>query len=152
MSNEWRRAAAALSDERRREVWARAVLGLEQPADRTTAKALKELLAAGLVDDEGRAVDAFGRLLAESPALARTGVERWLVEGRIDSMPSRPADRRDLLDWVAQRLPGRELTEAEVGEHLALLTVDVATLRRYLVDHGLLDRAPDGSAYRVIRG
>lgn len=151
MSNEWRRAAAALSDPRRREVWARAVLGLEQPADRTTAKALKELRAAGLIDDAGGPLDAFGRLLAESPAVARTGVDRWLVDGRIDSMPSRPADRRDMLDWVAQRLPDRELTEAEVGDHLAALTGDVATLRRYLVDHGLLERARDGSAYRVVR-
>lgn len=151
MSNQWRRAAAALSDERRREVWARAVLGLEQPADRATTKALTELCAAGLVDEAGHAVDAFGRLLAEAPALARTGVDRWLADGRIDSMPSRPADRRDLLAWVAQRLPERDLTEAEVGEHLTQLTGDVATLRRYLVDEGLLERAPDGSAYRVAR-
>jgi hypothetical protein len=150
MSNEWRRAAAVLSDERRREVWARAVLGLEQPADRITAKALRELRTAGLLDDAGQPVDAFGRLLAATPALARTGVDRWLVDGRIDSMPSRPADRRELLDWVAARIPGRELTESELGEHLAPLTGDVATLRRYLVDHELLGRTPDGSAYRVI--
>ena len=124
------------------------VLGLPQPDDRATAKALAELRAAGLVDDEDRAVNEFARLLADEPALARTGVERWLVDGRVDSMPSRPADRRELLEWVAARLPDRELTEAEAGEHLALVSPDVATLRRSLVDHGLLMRAPDGTSYR----
>lgn len=124
------------------------MLELPQPEDRATAKALAELRAAGLVDEEGRAVNEFARLLADDPALARTGVDRWLAGGRIASMPSRPADRRELLEWVAARLPERELTEREVGEHLALVTGDVATLRRYLVDHGLLARAADGTSYR----
>lgn len=124
------------------------MLELPQPEDRATAKALAELRAAGLVDEEGRAVNEFARLLADDPALARTGVDRWLADGRIASMPSRPADRRELLEWVAARLPERELTEREVGEHLALVTGDVATLRRYLVDHSLLARAADGTSYR----
>lgn len=150
MSNEWRRVAAALSDERRRDTWARAVLDLPQPDDRATVKALAELRSAGLLDEEGRAIDAFGRLLAAAPALARTGVDRWLVDGRIDTMPSRPVDRLELLEWVAARLPRRDVTESELGEHLSVLSNDTATLRRYLVDHGLLGRAADGSAYRVL--
>ncbi len=150
MSNQWRRMAAALADDRRRDVWARAVLGVAQADDRATRKALAELTAAGLIDSDGHAVNGFARLLADTPALARTGVERWLVDGRIASMPARPADRRELLEWLAARLPDRELTEAEVGEHLALVTGDVATLRRYLVDHGLLSRAADGTSYRKV--
>lgn len=146
--NEWRRLAAALADQFRAEVWARAVLGQEQPTDKPTRKALAELTAAGLVDESGQATDAFKRLLSQSPALKKEGVERWLRDGRIDSFPSRPADRDELLRWVAARLPERELTEREVGEHLALVSDDVATLRRYLVDAGLLTRDAHGTTYR----
>ncbi|MDO7882996.1 DUF2087 domain-containing protein [Antiquaquibacter soli] len=146
--NQWRRLAAALADPHRAETWARALLGQEQPDDKRTRKALDELAAAGLVDADGRATDAFARLLAENPAVTREGVDRWLRDGRIDSFPARPKDRLELLRWVAARLPERELTEAEVGEHLSLVTGDVATLRRYLVDAGLLHRAADGSGYR----
>ncbi len=49
---------------------------------------------------------------------------------------------------MGDRLPHRELTEAELGEHLAVITSNVAALRRYLVDAALLDRTADGSSYR----
>lgn len=146
--NHWRRPAAALADPHRAETWARAVLGLPQPDDKRTRQSVVELAAAGLLDEQGRATDAFARLLAEHPATTRTGLDRWLRDGRIATYPSRPADREELLAWIAARLPDRELTEKEVGEHLALVTDDIAVVRRYLVDAGLLDRAADGTGYR----
>jgi hypothetical protein len=42
---------------------------------------------------------------------------------------------------------GRTYTEFEVKEVLAPICEDHATVRRYLVDHGLLARTPDCSAY-----
>ncbi len=147
---EWRRTAAALADPTRRATWARAVLGMPQPDDKTTTKALAALVGAGLLDAGGHPTDEFARLLAEHPAETRQGVDRWLRDGRIDGFPARPGDRRELLEWVAARLPDRELTEPEVGEHLATVSGDIATLRRYLVDAGLLERSPDGSSYRRV--
>ncbi len=144
---EWRRAAAALADPTRRATWARAVLGMPQPDDKNTTKALATLVGAGLLDAEGHPTDEFARLLAEHPPETRHGVDRWLRDGRIEGFPARPGDRMELLEWVAARLPDRALTEPEVGEHLATVSGDIATLRRYLVDAGLLERSPDGSSY-----
>lgn len=144
MSNEWRRVAAALADEWRRVAYARAVLGL--PAE--NAKAVSALRAAGLLDDRDAPTEVFALLLAEHPAETKQGVDRWLRDGRIDHYPAKPGQRYELLAWVADRLPDEPLTERELGERLEAVTGDVATLRRYLVDAGLIARAPDGSNYR----
>ena len=144
MSNEWRRVAAALTDEKRRAAYARAVLGLptENP------KAVKALREAGLLDERDAPTEVFARLLAEHPPETRQGVDRWLRDGRIDHYPAKPAARLELLEWIAARLPEGDLAEKALGDHLAEFTADVATLRRYLVDAGLLERVSDGSSYR----
>jgi hypothetical protein len=48
-----------------------------------------------------------------------------------------------VLEVLAQEFePGRRYTEREVNEVLGRWHSDVAALRRYLVDEGLLDREP----------
>lgn len=65
----------------------------------------------------------------------------FVRSGRITSMPTKRARRLLLLDCVAQEFePGRQYREAEVNEILRGLCDDHATLRRYLVDEGLLSR------------
>ena len=73
-------------------------------------------------------------------------VDRFLVDGRIATYPRRTAVRRALLEHVvAGTLTGEEgLDEPALNERLRAYTDDPATLRRYLVDHGLLVRTPDG--------
>ena len=64
-------------------------------------------------------------------------------------MPVKPQLRLDLLTWIASTLPaGRELDETEINAHLRAIDDDVAMLRRYLVDHGLVERPLPGT-YRV---
>ncbi len=64
-------------------------------------------------------------------------------------MPVKPQLRLDLLTWIASTLPtDRELTETEINTHLRAVDDDVAMLRRYLVDHGLVERPVPGT-YRV---
>lgn len=80
-------------------------------------------------------------------------VRRFLVRGEdtIDRYPRRQEDRRLLLRWIAERSfpPGEaDLTESEVNGRLSRYSTDVAVLRRYLVDDGMLERTPDGTAYR----
>lgn len=79
---------------------------------------------------------------------------RFLIRGEdtIDRYPRRQEDRRMLLRWIAERTfqPGDDLTESEVNLRLLRYSDDVAVLRRYLVDHELLERAPDGTSYRPI--
>ena len=51
--------------------------------------------------------------------------------------------------WAAERAlrPGEQVDEQTVTERLGALWRDPATLRRDLVDNGLLERAADGSSY-----
>jgi hypothetical protein len=76
---------------------------------------------------------------------------RWMVDGRIAVYPRRTADRRALLEHVVAEAVGRDegLSEPELNDRLRAFTDDPATLRRYLVDHSLLVRSPDGSVYRL---
>lgn len=162
MSNEWRRVVATLADPARREVYAQVVLGVVPAAsgkDRKRIRILDSLRASGLIEraDDGswRATSAgLERLLSENEPEVASGVERFLRNGRLDGFPRRATDRRELLAWVAARVvPGADVTvaESEINAGLAELTNDVATIRRYLVDEGLLVRDAAGSAYRAAR-
>lgn len=64
------------------------------------------------------------------------------------TMPRRGRKRQIVLDYVVQCFePGTKYTEIEVNRTLRPIWADVAALRRYLVDHGLLDRS-DGLYWR----
>jgi hypothetical protein len=70
------------------------------------------------------------------------GLRGFVVAGRLVQMPARQSKRVLVLDWLAQGFElGRHYTEAEVNELLDGHHLDVATLRRSLVDAGFLDRA-----------
>lgn len=63
-------------------------------------------------------------------------------DGRLTSLPSRSSYRLAALVALAERFePGRRYAEREVNELLAADAPDAATLRRLLVDHGMLSRA-----------
>lgn len=103
-------------------------------------------------DGDGRAVRDLWVRAAPRPRAAADDVTRFLdASGRIDRYPLRGGDRRELLAWVAGRaLPaGVVLDEKRVNELLTPYAPggDVAVLRRYLVDHGLVSRTASGSAY-----
>lgn len=150
MGNEWRRIVAALDNGYRRSVYSEVVLGMHGLASAKRDRAIATLRDAGLVDAAGNAIpDIFARLLAEHPPVTRTGVQRWLRDGTIDSWPAKAEQRLELLEWAVVRVEAeRDLSEAEINEQLATVTRDVATLRRYLVDAGLLNRTADGTRYR----
>jgi hypothetical protein len=63
-------------------------------------------------------------------------------EGRLTSLPGRSSYRLAALAVLAERFePGHRYPEREVTAILADDAPDPATLRRLLVDHGLLSRA-----------
>jgi hypothetical protein len=67
--------------------------------------------------------------------------------GRLETIPSSRERRQAVLAYVAQRFAAdREYGEDEVNRLLQALHNDHATLRRYLVDAGLLRR--DHNVYR----
>jgi len=80
------------------------------------------------------------------------GPERFLdSDGRIDRYPAQAAGRLAVLRHVAGRAfsPDTVLRERDVNEQLEpdAPNGDVAVLRRYLVDHGLLRRTASGSEH-----
>jgi hypothetical protein len=88
------------------------------------------------------------RIEAENAALLRAFVR----DGRIVTFPAKWSKKLVLLDWAVQSFePGQAYSEAEVNDELSALVAprgaedpdaraDHVTLRRYLVDAGLLGR------------
>ncbi len=82
--------------------------------------------------------DEYDGLSAEAAKVMRT----FVVDGRIVQIPTAQAKRLVLLDWLAQDFElGRRYSEAMVNLILGKHHADTAAWRRYLVDHGFLDRA-----------
>ncbi|MGW3994153.1 DUF2087 domain-containing protein [Amycolatopsis sp. NPDC004772] len=141
---------SALADEDRLQLFARictAPEGIE--AAHAPAKLVKRLVGAGLVAEAGgryRAVPAvFRDALAKAPV---DPLDTLFRHGRLVSIPHSGRRRQLLLDYLAERFePGRLYTEQDVREKLSMVHDDHATLRRYLVDEGLLQRSNDGGAY-----
>jgi len=94
--------------------------------------------------------ERFAELLAESPIERPTGIDRFVSRGRLVSFPTRDNDRAMVLHYLADlSLPDDEaVDETTLTERLATMTDDPVTIRRSLVDAGLVAREPDGSAYR----
>lgn len=98
--------------------------------------------------------DASVRWSREAPKArgGRDDVTRFLdTEGRIERYPVRMSERRALLGYIAERALPRGVVVDEEGINARLLPYapggDVAVLRRYLVDHALMERTPTGSEY-----
>jgi hypothetical protein len=65
----------------------------------------------------------------------------FLEDGKLKSIPARHKKRGVILRFLANRFePGRMYSEREVNEIIREYHEDVASLRRYLVDTGLLER------------
>ena len=130
-------------------------------------KALARLVAAGLVaragtnlalvadhfEEASRAVSAVEEAEApvadDLPKEAAKVMRTFVRSGRLSSIPAARSKRLVVLDWLAQRFePGRRYPEREVNAILREVHLDVAALRRYLVDEGFLDRL-GGEYWRV---
>ncbi|WAB81429.1 DUF2087 domain-containing protein [Microcella daejeonensis] len=160
MTDEWRSVIAVLANDEGRRMLARLILG--ESLDSATAelsvgrreKVVRSLERSGLLDDHSGALreQRFRELLEAAPAPRATGVERYLDGERIRQWPARPADRLALLRWVATRAlaAGEVVDERTMNERLARVSDDTALLRRYLVDHGLVERRADGSQYALV--
>lgn len=71
------------------------------------------------------------------------------ADGRLERMPAGPADRRRVLERIAERFErGRDYTEGEVNVLLSPVDPDFAMLRRYLIDERILER--EKGIYRLL--
>jgi hypothetical protein len=153
MTDEWRAVLAALVNPRQRRALAEIIAEADPPltaAERRDAHRILEqggILTTGLQLDERR----LRAMLVSGRPDEPQGVDRWLsADGRIDRWPKAADDRLELLTWVAERLLGTDdvLREKEFTRRLFAFTRDPNTLRRALVDAGLIDRNTDGTDYR----
>ena len=138
-----------------------AAAGLDQ---REVVRALRRLERSGLVSRDKdqltlhaerfkqaareAAPDEPGEPLSADPATDAV-LRAFTRDGRITSIPVQRGRRRLLLEHVAGSFePGLRYPEREVNAILRAWYPDHATLRRYLVDELLLDRA-DGMYWRI---
>jgi hypothetical protein len=140
-----------------------AIAGSSGVPMRAVEKALSRLVAADLItNDIGRwrvrfdelqlqAREAAAERAAEDkgPEGAGDVVRRFFKHGRLTSIPAAHSKRRAVLDHLVQIFePGRVYPEAEVNDRLLAFHDDYASLRRYMVEDGLLDRS-DGKYWRM---
>ncbi|MCZ2859670.1 DUF2087 domain-containing protein [Blastococcus sp. VKM Ac-2987] len=145
-------AALALGAGTIEEVAETAGLGLKE-----VALAARRLARAGLVGRDGHALslhtERFGAAaraaaeaapapepLSDDPA-ADAVLSAFVRDGRLVSIPAQRGKRLVVLDHLVRVFePGVRYPEREVNALLAVWHPDVAALRRYLVDEGLLSR------------
>lgn len=71
-------------------------------------------------------------------------------DGPLSEFPKKQKRKAAILRHLIQRFEtGRKYSEKEINAVLEKAYPDYVTLRRYLIDYGLLDREDDGSSYWV---
>lgn len=70
------------------------------------------------------------------------------TEGPLKTFSIKEKNKLVVLQVIVKRFQdGQTYTEKEVNQILKVVYHDFATLRRYLIEYGFLDRTPDGSQY-----
>lgn len=133
------------------------VAGLSGLPLKDVALAARRLSRAGLVDRAGHALvlhaEQFGaaaraaaeaasppQRLSDDPAEDAV-LSAFVRDGRLVSIPAQQSKRRIVLEYLVRVFDvGVRYPEREVNALLAVWHPDVAALRRYLVDEGLLSR------------
>lgn len=119
------------------------------PRKRIT-KAIEKLVESGTVVSRRGAYEAridelraaFDRLrLQDEESEVPEGVRQFFRSGKLTAIPVPKMKLLAVLDYLASKFePGRYYTEKEVNAALREVYDDYATLRRYLVDAGFLER------------
>lgn len=165
--------ARALATNDRRRCFAAVVLGATTRSEvahvselpmRKAEPALTAMIEAGVISDQAGALsvanDVFVDIMRseappappsqhdDQPADIAAVLDNAIVDGRLVAWPAKRSKRLLVLDWLVQGFePGLHYKEKVVNRKLGQFTDDTATMRRYLVDEGFLDRA-DGSYWR----
>lgn len=150
---------AGLKNPQMRRVLAAILLEEQQRlgSDRTTAKNLERWVKIGLVIEQEGSWVLNEQLLSDTlaagakPRTEREGIERFFRGFKLTTLPAKPTERLAVLTHIRDAVIGgdQQLTEAQLNERLRVIHEDVALLRRYMVDHGLLERDGDGSRYTL---
>lgn len=67
---------------------------------------------------------------------------------RLETFPAKEKKKIVVLRRICQEFtPERSYTEKEINSVLKEIYADFATIRRYLIEYGLMDRTRDGRSY-----
>ena len=161
--------SACSRDEHRLRVFGAVSLGARKMAEVAERSSLDEsdvqgalprLVGAGLVAQEDGLhvpLEALSAAARRRPERARGAADatpdeqrilrNFVVDGRLVRLPARHAQKQVVLGYVARRFEdSRDYEEREVNELLRGFHDDTASLRRYLVDEGMLER--EAGVYR----
>jgi hypothetical protein len=107
----------------------------------------REPVRGGAWPHDGEPLDATVERLGLDAAERRT-LRAFFVDGRLTGIPVRGTKRDVVLRLLRERVftEDRGYPEKEVNQRLALFHPDVAALRRYLVDEGMVTR--EAGTYR----
>jgi hypothetical protein len=148
----WRAVLAALVNPRLRRTLAELIVETDpEPSAPERREARRILMQSGLLTPAQQLDEAGLRAMLTAGRTEKEGVDRWLrSDGRIAQWPKSADDRLELLGWIAERLlgPDEVLAEKPFTQKLFAFTTDPNTLRRALVDAGLITRNADGTDYR----
>jgi hypothetical protein len=112
--------------------------GLVQAGDDGLALRTDAFAAAARAGATPRPLDSFG---SKDPSVVKV-LRAYFREGRLTSIPVAGKKRSVVLEYLAGGFePGVHYTEEQVNATLRAWHDDVAALRRYLVEEGLLSRA-----------
>lgn len=111
----------------------------ESAATATTTDATSDVAADAATDPDSDEERYEGRVL-----------RAFIKDARLTSIPARHRKRLVILRYLRDQCftEDRPYPEAEVNQRLALWHRDVAALRRYMIEAGLLTR--DAGIYRVV--
>lgn len=160
-----------LAEPDRRRVFAALILGARTLPDvaaaarmpsTETAMALQRLVAGGLVETDGErlryevAEDSFKAVMRTERRVASgrgDGAGQYFRRGRLLSIPAEQGVRTRVLGVVIDAFEtGRSYTEAQANALCVEWHDDWVTLRRALIDEGLLIRNDSGTRYQRISG
>jgi hypothetical protein len=136
------RSAAHDRDERsREEPTGRDERSREEPTGRDERSREKPASAVPASVERARALAEPAAFEQITDTALRKVLRSYLVKGRLPVLPRGGVKRAMLLEYLATAFePGVRYPETDVNQTVAVWNADVAALRRYLVDAGLMAR------------
>lgn len=120
-----------------------AIMELMRAHEKQLLKPVRPHKTATMVDDRYKTVEKEAREILKNLFPEE-------LEGRLKNWPSKEKSKLVVLKEIIKRFhPGRTYTEKQVNEIIKTIHDDFATIRRYLIAYGFMDRKNDGSAYWV---
>lgn len=158
-NSKWVEIAAGLKNPNMRKALGLVLAGEDDKLGSSTrsVKDLRRWAKIGLLVDNDQRWELNEELLNDTLTAASatntqgTGMLRFFTGTRLNALPARPIERHEVMVHIRDQVltVQESLREDQLNARLAVIHEDVALLRRYMVDHNLIQRDADGTAYRM---